>query len=529
MIRQAACLVCLSASLLIAAGCKTEPPRRSLFHFDRPDISPHDVVASDAPSFGKDASYKVPARRALITTESRYTNVNSVVHDPVYGPHHVNTGIYEEIPYTSPYYEERSGDPILPDGDKGLILDLQASHTMVPTDGGTVWARVNITAPNYVAPRKTGMNLALVLDLSESMKDPEKMQLMKTVAKNLVAQLLPNDRIALVGFGKKVYVLQPTQEATARQAALSTIDELVAEGGDNMGAGVYEAYLQVEKGYEKGGQHGHVILLSDGLLEVGGGWRVEDLARQKHARGMRLSTVGLGSHVNARLLVSLARAGEGRFAYLHEDANVGDVIAKEMRSMLRTYAKNVRLRLESNGVRVLNALGSGIQNARPGARELVLADFATGEERSFLVRLRVPPFGAKPLQEVEFKLHYAQENPVRRMILPSTISIRGGKAMAGEDKVIRIHARLAAGLDLIRKALETQNDAFATSAIDMLENEYPTWKATVLAEGDRALEKQAFLFEELADRLRTLLKQGKFRGASPERERLRGEMFARYG
>ena len=96
--------------------------------------------------------------------------------------------------------------------------------------------------------------------------------------------------------------------------------QLVPTGGDDLAGGVYEGYLQVESGRAQGGGPGHVIVVSDGLLASGGGWRVEELARTKHAQGYRLSTIGISqcSSVYAGQWIGAAgNTGNSQGAHLH--------------------------------------------------------------------------------------------------------------------------------------------------------------------------------------------------------------------
>ncbi|MBN1442132.1 MAG: VWA domain-containing protein [Planctomycetes bacterium] len=520
----------LAAAIGALAACETQrEKKKAIFQFDGPDVSPREIVETDPPLKGKDATYRVPGRRQILTVAPSYTLYHHAGIDPVFGHHESSGEIYHEEVYPSDYFLERSGEPILPDGAQGLYFEARLSHVRLPAEGGAVWARVNVAAPSFLPAGETGLNIALVLDLSDSMESAEKIDLCRIVAKSLVSQLLPDDRLSVVTSGGSTRVLRASGAAANREELLSRIDRLAAAGGDDIGAGIHEGYLQVEAGRAEGGGAGHVILVSDGLLP-GGGWRVEELARQKHAQGYRLSAIGVGEDVDAGLLISLARAGEGRFAYIPGRDGVGEVLAREMRTILRAYARNVRLLVESPGVKVLAAYGPGILNPSPGGREIALADFVPSDDRSLLFRLQIPALGLEGYQDIKFKLFYTQMRPVRRTTREAMVRVEGGRTFEGEDAAVRIHARLATGIDFVRRALEeVDSTTSARTAISMLEGEFPSWKATVFAEGDRDLMRLATLFEEFAGRLRGLQAEGKLQRRTPERERLRSEFYYRHG
>ncbi len=502
---------------------------KSVFHFDGPDISPEPVVHTAATLKGTAATYTVPTRQFLTYRDGRYNSYHESVYHPNYGPTEISGSTYSELEWDSPYFVEKSDDEVVPDGDRLVGFDVRASHFRVPHDGGSVWVRVDLTAPGLTSARTTGLNLVVLVDVSESMRKPQKLRLLKAAARSLVTQLLPSDRLAFVAFNDTARVLAPSGEATDRRSLLRQIDALRVGGGANLGAGLDEAYTQALAGKDSDGGPGHIILLSDGLLDgdSAAGWRSRDLARQKQIKGNRLSTVGLGSRIDPQLLSSLARAGEGRFTFIEEEKDVGRLLSRELESVMNTFAGSLRVQIQSDRAKVTAVHGQGIRDPGGQSDELILSDLVAGEKRSLLVRLRIPPLGPNGQEDIIFKLFFRQAAPVRRTMLEQTVSFRPARDFGRADSSVESYARLVTALELVRRALEGGESAYVTGAIEILERELPSIQAVALAEGDHELIELAALFGEFAAELRKVAQRGAV-DAGPEWERLKREFYYRY-
>ena len=521
--------VCPIFVLVGLLGCEgPTKSRNSLFNFEGGDSSPRETYVSDQGLAGKEATYKVPERRLLYYYSGQYRDLDYSHYDSFMGPSEGSEREHVYELYDSPYFRVRSDDESLPERDATLHFDVRASRTVVPEDGGAVWVRAQVSAPGFVNSRQSGLNVALVLDVSEAMEEPEKLRLLKAAARAVVTQLLPSDWFALVAFDERSHLLVPTEPVSDPEIQLREIDRLSTGAGANLGAGLFEAYAQVEEATARGSGRGHVILLSDGIeLELRGSWRAEDLARRKHAKGIRLSTIGLGKTMNANVLSRLANRGEGRFSYVEEADKVQKVIADEMRSILKVFATNVRLQVQGGDSRIL-AVHDGVSRIPSRDAALVLSDLASGEERNLLIRLKIPPMGPDGQGLVTFKLNFEQTSPVRRTMLERSVLFETGKSLGGFDESVETYARLTTGLDQVRRALENPQPVHVQSVIQLLEGEFPPIKAIALAEGDGELIEQAAFFEEFATRLRDLsTRPGGLSEAGAELERLKRDFYYR--
>lgn len=218
--------------------------------------------------------------------------------------------------------------------------------------------------------RPVGTNLVFLVDVSGSMHGADKLPLVKTALKMLLAELGPRDRISLVVYaGASGVVLEPTpgdQHATIAAA----LDRLEAGGSTNGGEGIQLAYAMARQGWIEGGVN-RVLLTTDGDFNVGV-TRFEsllDLVRQQRSSGIALTTLGFGQdNYNDHLMEQLADAGDGNHAYIDSAQEAHKVLVRQREATLTTIARDVKIQIEFNPAQVAEYRLIGYEN-RMLARE----------------------------------------------------------------------------------------------------------------------------------------------------------------
>lgn len=207
-------------------------------------------------------------------------------------------------------------------------------------------------------------NLVFLVDVSGSMRSPNKLGLVKKSLRMLVNKMDRQDTIALAVYaGAAGMVLEPTSGSN-KAKILNAIDGLEAGGSTNGGAGIKLAYNLAQQHFIKGGIN-RVIVASDGDMNVGtvNIDALKNLVEEKRKTGIALTTLGFGGgNYNDALMEQLADVGNGNAAYIDSLREANKVLVKEMQSTLYTIAKDVKIQIEFNPAEVSEYRLIGYQN-----------------------------------------------------------------------------------------------------------------------------------------------------------------------
>ncbi|SAI57752.1 lipoprotein [Bordetella ansorpii] len=193
-------------------------------------------------------------------------------------------------------------------------------------------------------------NLVLLIDTSGSMADKNKLPLLKAALRQLVNNLRPEDRVAIVTYAGSAGVALPSTPARDKASILAAIDGLRAAGSTNGAAGLDLAYAQAAQGFVKNGVN-RILLASDGDFNVGTVdlQALKDKIGAQRKRGIALTTLGVGSgNYNDALAMQLADAGNGSYHYLDNLTEARKVLSRELSATLLTIAGDVKVQVEFN-------------------------------------------------------------------------------------------------------------------------------------------------------------------------------------
>lgn len=256
------------------------------------------------------------------------------------------------------------------------------------------------------------LNLALVIDASGSMTG-EKLARAAEAAAFVVRHLSAVDRVAVVAYDDDVTVVAPSTplaSSRARAELLRAINGIQTGGSTNLCGGWLTGCQEVAAHQRGDAQLDRVLLLTDGLANVGV-TNVEDLvehARQLRLRGIVTSTMGVGADFNEELLEAMARHGGGRFQYVETARHIPDCVQGELGELLQLYARKLAVEVDlPAGVRVARCLNDDVLEETAHGVRLHLGDLIAGETRRVLLALAVE-VGAAPALELRGRALYVQ-------------------------------------------------------------------------------------------------------------------------
>ncbi len=208
--------------------------------------------------------------------------------------------------------------------------------------------RVVVRGREVTKAERAPLSLTFVVDTSGSMKEQNRMELVKHALRLLVTELDANDSIALVSFNSEARLVLPMISIANRGSIETAIHALTANGSTNAEAGLKLGYAQaVDALREDAGNR--VIFLSDGVANVGitDQERIAEDVRAQRERGIYLNTigVGMGNH-NDTFLEQLANKGDGLCNYVNDEREAHRAIVENFTGAFETIASDVKIQVE---------------------------------------------------------------------------------------------------------------------------------------------------------------------------------------
>ena len=251
-----------------------------------------------------------------------------------------------------------------------------AVHTELaaaPWNSRRLLMRVALKAFEVPAAELPPSNLVFLVDTSGSMQDADKLPLVKQALRELVMQMRPQDRIALVVYAGSAGLVLPPTSGAERTIIINALERLDAGGSTNGGAGIELAY-RVARDWKIDGGVNRVVLATDGDFNVGtvDPTALETFVAEQRKHGIALSTLGFGQgNYNDAMAEQLANIGDGNHAYIDSPREARKVLRDEMAGTLLTVAKDVKIQVEFNAAQVAEYRLIGYEN-----RQLKREEFA---------------------------------------------------------------------------------------------------------------------------------------------------------
>ena len=230
------------------------------------------------------------------------------------------------------------------------LFNIDSRISNCPWNGKNLLLFINAQARKMDLDKVPASNLVFLIDDSGSMDMINRLPLLKAAFKMLTANLRDRDTVTIITYGGTAgIVLGPTSGAD--KLKINNAIETITPGGATAGSGgIKMAYQMAEHSFIKNGNN-RVILATDGDFNVGQVTEkeLEDLILHYKNSGIYLTClgVGMGNYKDSKL-ETLARHGNGNFAYLDTEAEAEKVLVTEFTQTLFAIANNVSLSVDFN-------------------------------------------------------------------------------------------------------------------------------------------------------------------------------------
>jgi len=223
---------------------------------------------------------------------------------------------------------------------------------------------VGIKGKEISMEERSPCNLVFLLDVSGSMQPENKLPLLIKAFKILVMNLRADDKISIVVYAGSAGLVLPTTPGRDKDKILSALDRLHAGGSTAGGAGIQLAYKTAMENLIDGGNN-RIILATDGDFNVGVSNTSElvQMIEEKRKEGIFLTILGfgMGNYKDGRL-EELADKGNGNYYYVDNILEAKKVFDHDLMGTLFTIAKDVKIQIEFNPVKVKQYRLIGYEN-----------------------------------------------------------------------------------------------------------------------------------------------------------------------
>ncbi len=269
--------------------------------------------------------------------------------------------------------------------------------TPSPFSGHTV-LKLGVKGQELAKHDRRPLRLTFIIDVSGSMRNGNRMGLVRESLQMLLEQLNRDDRVSIVAYGDAARVVLEPTPASDRRRIMRAVSSLRPGGSTYAEAGLKLGYKMANRQYVEGYSN-RVILCSDGVANVGQTSPdaiMRDIGRFAR-KGLSLSTFGYGmGNYNDVLLEQLALKGNGQYAYVNSREEAQKLFVREFVSNMELVARDVKIQVEfdPDAVRSYRLLGyenrdiadHRFRNSREDGGEV-----GAGQEVTVLYELELAP------------------------------------------------------------------------------------------------------------------------------------------
>ncbi len=308
--------------------------------------------------------FSLNVNKASYSNVRRFINMKSAV-----PPDAVRTE--EMVNYFNLHYRE-------PENNE--IFRFESQLTSCPWDMEKQLLFLNINAKKLDLNMVPPGNFVFLIDVSGSMDMPKRLPLLKAAFQMFVKNLRTIDTISIVTYGGNVGIwLQPTGGAE-KEKIIKSIEELSASGDTPGEAAIMTAYALARSTFREGSSN-RVILATDGDFNVGltSEKALEDLITKERQGGIYLTCLGVGmGNLKDSKLATLAKKGNGNYAYLDDAHEAEKVLVKELTQTFYAVADDVFMNMKFNADLVKEYRLIGFDNRRDAVADSTI-DLEGGE------------------------------------------------------------------------------------------------------------------------------------------------------
>lgn len=191
-----------------------------------------------------------------------------------------------------------------------------------------------VIEPEFSSAKYRPNNVLLLLDVSGSMKEDDKMDKLKSSIRRLVMMLREVDVLTMIAYNSVSWEVLPPTPVADNLKIVDLVDSLQASGYTNGVKGMELAYESLEKQLIVGGNN-QLIIATDGKFNSSKFSEKDavQMVKDNSDKGIVLSIIGFGDDKEAgRLMKKLAILGNGNFLPVKTNEDPTELLAEEIKT-----------------------------------------------------------------------------------------------------------------------------------------------------------------------------------------------------
>jgi Ca-activated chloride channel family protein len=234
--------------------------------------------------------------------------------------------------------------------DKKDLFAIKSTLSSCPWNTDNQLFYINLFSKKLNLDTLPPSNLVFLIDVSGSMDMPNRLPLLQSAFRLLVNNLRDKDSVAIVVYGGVTGIMLNSTSGGEKEKIKKVIDELIPGGSTPGESGIKLAYSVAKNHFIKGGNN-RVILATDGDFNVGikTEEELDEMISMQRESGVYLTClgVGMGNYKDSKIQ-TLAKKGNGNFAYLDNFKEAEKVLLEEFTQTLYAVADDVYMNVEFN-------------------------------------------------------------------------------------------------------------------------------------------------------------------------------------
>ncbi len=354
-----------------------------------------------------------------------------------------------------------------PAADSNDVFAITTELAPSPFGGeGRHLLRVGLKAREIAKEARKPAALTFILDVSGSMEEGGRLELVKQSLRLLVAQLDERDTIGIVVFSENARRALPPTRASDAARIFAVLDSFRPEQSTNADAGLRLGYEMAVEQLRPDADN-RVILCSDGVANAGITDPAWLSARIRECKGKRIYLtsigVGMGNH-NDALMEQLADEGDGQCHYVDDLAEAKQIFVDGLTGTLSTVARDAKIQVEFDplAVRAFRQLGyenraiahANFRNDRVDAGEV-----GAGQSVVALYEVELAADATGPLATVRCRYEDPRNATVREQARLA-FAAESGATVAAMPARWRLDAAVAEFAELLRQSVHARDGSF---------------------------------------------------------------------